>query len=59
MSESGMKPIDFIIMNSAQFIVVIFIFIFHVVLAKSAKGLSIISNEFEEYFTKKIKWGRS
>ena len=50
-----MKPIDFIIMHSAQFIVVIFIFIFHVVLAKSAKGFSIISNEFEECFTKNNK----
>ena len=52
MSESGMKPIDFIIMLSAECCVVIFIFIFHGVLAKSAEGLSIISNEFEEYFTK-------
>ena len=51
MSESGMRAIDFIIMLSAEFCVVIFIIIFHVVLAKSVKGLSIISKEFEEYFT--------
>ena len=48
MKETGMKPIDFAIMQAYYSSIIIFFLMFHVVLAKSAKGLSMISNGLEE-----------
>ena len=52
MMELGLNFIDITVVNAYQSSILIFLIIFHVVMAKSASGLSLISKEFEELIEK-------
>ena len=49
--ELGMQPIDFVIMQTYYSSFIVFLLMFHVAMAKSASGLSLISDGFEELAT--------
>ena len=48
MMELGMKPMDIMVTFAYQSSISIFLLIFHVAMAKSAMGFSMISKGFEE-----------